>query len=244
MGSCNPVRGSPPHKGMCGSPQQGTLRYQRSPNFGSVNSAVLYPVRFDKAYLGEKMARIGIDLDGVLYNFTHAFRRYLVEHCGWKAEDCPESTRWEFYEDWGIRLPEFLYLCRQAADAHKLWNCGGVWGGDDVVEALYQLQDDGHTLHVITHREFGSHKAVSAFQTAQWLHRCHVPYDTLTFSGDKTIVSTDWMIEDNVDNYLSLEASGCRSVLIDRPWNQDLSDARRVRTVQEFASLVAERVPA
>lgn len=190
------------------------------------------------------MARVGIDLDGVLYNFTHAFRRYLVENHGFRPEHCPEPMRWEFYEDWGIQLPQFLALCDMAADAYKLWSCGELWGGDEVRDALQQLQRDGHTLHIITHREFGSHKAVSAFQTGRWLYYCQVPYDTLTFSGDKTIVPTDWMIEDNVDNYLALEASGCRSVLIDRPWNQGLPGARRVKSVQEFANLVGEKVPA
>lgn len=190
------------------------------------------------------MARIGVDLDGVLYNFADAFREFLVTHHGFRSEHCSDPQRWEFYEDWGIRLPQFLALCDQAADAQELWNHSGIWGGAEVRESLHLLRAHGHTLHIITHREFGRNKAISAKETAIWLLRCQVPYDTLTFSKDKTVVKTDWMIEDNVDNYLALEAAGCRSVLIDRPWNQYLVDARRVKSVQEFASLVTGKVPA
>lgn len=190
------------------------------------------------------MARVGIDLDGVLYNFESAFRQYLMEEYGFPAAQCPEPTRWEFYEDWGIGLAEFRRICNEAADARRLWTREPLWGGVGVRKALHDLQLDGHTLHIITRRDFGTPGSVSAWGTAAWLGECRVPYDTLTFSADKTILPTDWMIEDNVDNYLALEASGCRSVLIDRPWNQYLVDARRVKSVQEFASLVTGKVPA
>lgn len=179
------------------------------------------------------MARVGVDLDGVLYDFGGAFRHYLIEEYSWRREWCPDPVRWEFYEDWGISLIGFLNLCNEAADRNWLWG-GSLMGGYPAVEHLRRLRDAGHTIHVITNRSFGSHPGRSQSATASWLQLWNVPYETLTFAADKTIIATDYFIEDNADNYLALEKAGCEAVLIDRPWNRHLTDARRVNSVSEF----------
>ncbi len=190
------------------------------------------------------MAKIGLDLDGVLYDFGGALRRYLIEEHSWDPEWCPPPVRWEFYLDWGLSLPGFLGICNKAADERKLWNVCGLLGGTRVVVDLERLKEAGHSIHVITNRSFGSHLAISHAETAQWLHFFGIPYDTLTFCADKTIVQTDFMIEDNVENYLALEKSGCRPVLIDRPWNQSLDGAVRVPNIEYFVDLVLEECEA
>lgn len=184
------------------------------------------------------MARVGVDLDGVLYDFGAAFRDYMISEHSWKPEWCVLPKRWEFYEDWGISLAGFKRLCHDAADKGVLWNKSGPIMGWSDVEALCELRDAGHTIHIVTHRGFGSHRSASHEATARWLGQFKVPYDTLTFSGDKTIIKTDFFIEDNVDNYLALEKAGCRSVLITRPWNEHLGDAVRVSSVACFVDLV------
>lgn len=184
------------------------------------------------------MSRVGIDLDGVLYDFDFAFRSYLIDTHGWRPDWCTAVTRWEFYEDWGISLAGFKRVCHQAADAGRLWNEGPPMDRRTAIPALRGLKEAGHSLHVITHRGFGTHPSASHVATAKWLGEYDIPYDTLTFSGDKTIVKTDWMIEDNADNYSALKKSGCNAVLIDRPWNQHVEDAVRVTSVSEFAELV------
>ena len=182
--------------------------------------------------------KIGIDLDGVLYDFCAAFREYLIERHDFNPARCTPPQRWDFYHDWGLTDWEFSDLCHHGADAHALWCRSGPWGGRPVLDALADIRADGHTVHIITRREFGSHKAVSALDTALWLQQHNVPYDTLTFAADKTLLRTDWMLEDNIDNYLQLKDAGCRAVLMDRPWNRDLADALRVSSVEAFCSLV------
>ncbi|MEC4833771.1 hypothetical protein R2362_03155 [Mycobacteroides chelonae] len=184
------------------------------------------------------MARVGVDLDGVLYDFGAAFREFLVRERSWERAWCPDPQRWEFYEDWGLSAVGFINLCNVAADRDLLWRVREPIGLDAPAESLGRLHEAGHTIHIITNRTFGSHPGCSQASTASWLNRWDMPYDTLTFSADKTIIRTDFFIEDNVDNYLALAESGCRPVLMDAPWNRYLDTARRVSCVPEFVDLV------
>lgn len=183
------------------------------------------------------MARVGVDLDGVLYDFGTAFREFLVMNYAWSRAWCPKPVRWEFYEDWGISLVGFLNLCNRAADQGALWG-QNLMGGRGAVEHLCRLRDSGHSIHIITNRSFGTHPGRSQSATADWLRAWGVPYDTLTFSADKTIIKTDFMIDDNVDNFWALRASGCRAVVMDQQWNQELREAERVSSIYEFVELV------
>lgn len=184
------------------------------------------------------MARIGIDLDGVLYNFGAALREYLKWELGWPVKLIADPiTKWTFYRDWGLTDEGFVAVCDMAADAGKLWNKYEVL--DTELQGLRALHNAGHTLHVITDRRFGKHPGVSQAATAQWLSRNKIPYDTLTFSRDKTIVATDYMIDDRLENYDALEATACVPFLRDRPWNQS-EDRRRVDSVAEFAKIIIE----
>ncbi|WP_075908869.1 5' nucleotidase, NT5C type [Mycobacteroides chelonae] len=184
------------------------------------------------------MARVGVDLDGVLYDFGDAFRDYLVSRHNWDITRCQAPRRWEFYEDWGISSKGFVDICNAAADARALWCVKPLLGAYPTWEALRKLKRAGHSVHVITNRNFGTHPAVSHEETAKWLRVHDVLYDTLTFSADKTVIETEYFIEDNADNYLALEKAGCRSVLINRPWNHHVESAWRVDSVACFVDLV------
>lgn len=178
--------------------------------------------------------RIGVDLDGVCYDFAASFRQYL-DLKGNKL-DFPAPTRWEFYEDWGFSLDEFVGLCHAGVDAGVVFKHGAPHKGTR--EALRALHRAGHTIHIITDRSFGSAGA-SKRATREWLQFNQLPYDTLTFSNDKTVVPTDFMIDDKLQNYDALERAGCNVYLLDRPWNQDEGTRRRVFSWDEFLAVVA-----
>lgn len=197
------------------------------------------------------MSRVGIDLDGVFYDFGAAFRGYLTDRHGWHWSDFTPQTTWYFYREWGMTDADFVQMCHDAANDSELWSHNAPNSED--VEYLRQLQADGHSLHVITDRSFGCHPGISHAATAKWLSDWDFPYDTLTFSRDKTVVRTDFMVDDKLQNYDDLEQSGCIPVLYDRPWNSDDSliaydhfgdgqhldlRRRRVSTIAEFAEFV------
>lgn len=185
------------------------------------------------------MARIGVDLDGVCYDFSASV--YLaMEHQNHpkKPSHKPESETWSFYEDWGLDVKEFIDIVNQGVDDGIIF-CGPCRPGTK--EAFRLLREAGHTLHIVTDRRSGTGDNAKE-NTYAWLNEHDLPYDTLTFSADKTVVKTDYFIEDKLENYDALEAAGVRAYLVDRPWNHDDSkERRRVDGILHFAQTVIER---
>ena len=187
------------------------------------------------------MFDIGLDMDGCMIPFDYGFRKYVVDAGIRTLEQCPEVTEMDFYLKWfnekgeGIPHEEFLEICHAGVDAGIIFFEGDPY--PDVKDAVDRLKKMGNKIHVITDRTFGKDN-YSEVLTERWLKKWEIPYDTLTFSADKTIVSTDIMIDDKPENYDRLDSAGCYSILYDRPWNQMKDNRRRVSSFTEFADLV------
>lgn len=186
--------------------------------------------------------RIGVDLDGVLYNFGDSVKRYL-DHIGqgdvWKSGPTP-TPFWDFYKDWGWTGEEFVRLCNDGADA------GFIFSGparEHAVESMGRIAATGNGIVIITDRGFGSTPEVSRRATEEWLRQHEIEYDELWFSADKTCAPTDLFVEDRLNNYDALVEAGTKTYLINRAWNQvDGGDARnRINCVCEYADAV-ERI--
>lgn len=180
--------------------------------------------------------KIGLDADGVLYPFEEGLKIYLVDHAGVDPATLGPVTQWHLYEDWGMTRAQFKEHYHAAIDAGVLFNRPGPYEGTR--EALQQLVDAGHTLHIVTARGDAGTPGRAEGMTKFWA-AAHLPEITsLTFSSDKTIVRTDVFIEDKIENYDRLHYTGVRTTLINRPYNQQENDwpwRRRVDSMQEFA---------
>jgi 5'(3')-deoxyribonucleotidase len=193
--------------------------------------------------------RIGIDLDGVCYDFAASLRQYLGMHvnagnCSACIEVFPDPVRWEFYEDWEIHPDMFAKYVREGTEAGVVFRWGEPHPG--TAEALKVLLDRGHTLVFVTDRvRLGGEKAKGL--THEWLYE-HFPFlcelhpidgqpvgwhsrVELHFDADKTAYNTDIFLDDRLENYEHLVGAGMGAVLWDRPWNRDESptDAARAR---------------
>lgn len=182
--------------------------------------------------------RIGWDLDGVLYNFGDSVRRYL-EFTGqghvWKSGPTKEAY-WDFYKDWGWTSKQFVDFCNEGADAGFIFTGPARPGAAEAVNAVKSM---GHTIHIVTDRGFGSCPSVSHANTTRWLREHGIPFDSLTFSADKTVVKLDMMIEDKLENYDALVASDVYTFLINRAWNQVEGDNRnRIDELSEYVQAV------
>lgn len=177
--------------------------------------------------------KVGIDLDGVCYDFSASVRAYLDTLGG--LPHYPAVTRWEFYEDWGLDLAGFLDVCHDGVDAGVIFTHGEPY--PNTAEAFARIKAAGHSIHVITDRSFGKGGASEA-ATRAWLD-CHgLPFDSLTFSADKTVVRIDTMVDDKPDNYHALEAVGVDARLLSRPWNMHVPNAKRVLDLLHFAEVI------
>ena len=191
------------------------------------------------ALAGRRQVRVGVDLDGCCYDFDGNFARYLLS-VGYPAEKMVEVTNWWFYRDWGLSDAEFVAACIAGVQAGILFRSGGTLPG--AAWALDRLMRAGHEVHIITARGFDAVDASGSchFATREWLADESMPYTSLTLSHDKTSVSTDVMVEDNLDNYDALDAAGVHVLLINRPWNHVAGgdERRRITDVAEFARIV------
>ncbi len=179
--------------------------------------------------------RVGIDLDGVLYNFQDSFVRFLEEAgLDQKYNVKKKYDTWNFFEAWGMTPAEFVEICHEGVEA------GIIFAGPSrkrAGSAIRRIKKAGHTIHIITDRPFGK-KITSQETTLKWLDDHEIPYDSITFSADKTIVPTDYFVEDKLENYDALDAAGTKVYLINRPWNKRDDDRRRINSITDFANLL------
>lgn len=179
--------------------------------------------------------RVGIDLDGVCYDFAGSLRHYLWTVLGRDPETCPDATRWEFYEDWGLDLAAFLDACDLGVDDGYIFAHGDPY--PNVAEAFNVIKSAGHTIHIVTDRTFGQ-PGNAAAATLTWLATYGLGYDSITFSADKTVANLDVMVDDKPENYAALIAAGVDAYLLTRPWNQHVEGAQRVLDLLHFAEVI------
>lgn len=177
------------------------------------------------------MSSIGLDLDGVVYNFVGDLRDWLTA-LGFKVPEVdPEHFDFENWV-WGLSAEELRERCDEGVNAAYLFTGGQFVPG--AREGMNTLHQQGHKIHIVTNRYFG-HR--SAANTEKWLKEHSVPYDSLTFTKIKGVVDADIYLDDRPANVLGLRSDGKRGVLFDQPWNQDVP-GERVHNWDEFVRLV------
>lgn len=186
--------------------------------------------------------RVGVDLDGVCYDFALHLRRYLVEWLGHNPAPYEHLASWDFWQRWGWDDKRYLAACDEAVDAGCLFATGEPHGGTR--DALSALVGAGHEVHIVTARKFGSTPEASELATLKWLDAYQIPYTSLTMSDDKTSVATDVFIEDYILNYDRLLLAGSTPYLVNRAWNAPHDDGRnRVAHITEFANVILTGSP-
>jgi uncharacterized HAD superfamily protein len=181
--------------------------------------------------------KIGFDIDGVLYKFTHAYHLWLNQNKGMSLSLDDEAQTWDWFLEWETK-EEFAENLHKSVDEGQMYWVGELYE-PTIKQNLLDLRAAGHTIHVVTARTFGR-KACPIEATIAWFDYRGLVFDTITLSKDKTSYKTDVFIEDNLKNYDSLEAAGVVSYLVNRPYNLLDDNRRRVNSVDEFSKLILE----
>lgn len=181
--------------------------------------------------------KIGLDLDGVVYDFTESLRYYVVTHKGLVREKLTDAQCWDFFtHQWGWTLQEFLSHAAEGVDAGVIFKYGEPLPGS--LEGIQALRDSGHTIHVVTDRKFGN---LSKHNTVEWLDQFNIQYESITFAADKTVLDLDVFIDDRDKNYWDLTEVGKRCLLFNQPWNSHVETEDRVNSWDEVVEKLVNR---
>lgn len=164
---------------------------------------------------------IGVDCDGVLYDFTEDARLVVAQHLGTEYTNLEPAKVWDFMtEQWGLDQRTFWKLWFKAVRDDDAWfRLPPVEGS---VEGLKRLQKAGHKIHIVTSRKGGE------LNTVRWIQEYGIPYDTLHIGRDKTRVNVDVLVDDWEKNWHEIRDTGGRCIIWDQPWNSHLLEAERV----------------
>jgi hypothetical protein len=180
---------------------------------------------------------IGVDLDGVCYPFDRVLARFVAATTGRDLALMPTPASWDIPACWGLSAAEFGAHVEAGIAAGVIFRRGGPFVG--VVAGMQRLAEAGHRLHIVTDRARGELADVAAASTRAWLADYHIPYTSLTLSGDKTQVDVDAFIEDRDVNFLALAEAGSNPYLRHQPWNAHLEVAAS-RRVSDFGAFVGQ----
>lgn len=180
---------------------------------------------------------LGVDLDGVVADYTLGFRQFVARARGVEPESLPLDRSWDFAE-WGFAPGDFELHHRDAVQQGRiLANLPMIEGAAD---ALWRLSDAGVWIRVITHRLYVNWSHATAISdTVSWLDTHQIPYRDICFLGAKPEVEADCYIDDAAHNIAALRAAGNEVIVFDQPYNRHL-DAPRAATWAEVEELVAE----
>lgn len=188
--------------------------------------------------------RLGVDIDGVCYDFVGSYRKYLMKVTGRPASDFPDAESWSFYkEQWGLTSPQYIAHLVDAVNAKELF-----WRGDRVegsLEAVQQLYREDYEIVFITAREYEGIITHPRHATEYWLGINGYPYHELIVTHDKTKAeyNLDILIDDSPGNLEAHGAAELRALAFDQRWNHILKDHERAIGWPAVIDFVHENFP-
>lgn len=187
------------------------------------------------------MLRLGIDLDGVIYDFHTAFRKYVAKKKNKDVSELPMADTWFFFEEqWDMSLDEYLmYIDTGVRDKEIFWR------GDPIPDSLYgvsELYRQGHDIVLITARgsDLGQGDDMYRHATEYWVNSQGFPYHELILDHDKTKYDLDLLIDDSGLNALSRKEKGLDTLIFSQPWNLSYQADYRVENWIEAVEFVKE----
>lgn len=173
--------------------------------------------------------RIGIDLDGPVYDFVASLADFINWATSRPFSELGPATKWDFYKDWGYTFEEYTQFVKYGVELGTVFGSGMPKSG--ARGAIRTLHAAGHTIHIVTNRAI-SPRAQEL--TVRWLAKWEIPYDSLTFSNDKTIVHTDYFIDDLPANVDALRAVGVQAFLLDCGYKEQVGHPHLISSWGDF----------
>lgn len=186
-----------------------------------------------------KRLNIGVDVDGVLSDFTSSARKLLKELFNGKPSDDLIQTSWAF-DSLGITPEEESWMWKRIDTIPNWWLNHGKMPHTDLLPQLCEK----HRVIFITNRKDGAGWPIED-QTKIWLKRTFGVVNTNVIISDQKGpvakgLKLDYFIDDRPKNYKEVydESPATMAYLLDATYNQECQGAARARSFNEFARMI------
>lgn len=183
---------------------------------------------------------VGIDIDGVLADYTGALR-VAGRALGISLSGEAPPSSWSMIEPGWFESSDDWKLCHAVA-LRKVDSFVAIGGAEDIGTQTGRLRDAGHRVVILTAREapawqddYGDMHVQGA--TRDWLDMNLIGYDELRFDVSKTGHGLDVLLDDGPHNIEEYRAAGERAVIYDHAYNRHL-DGERVSSLSEYVDLL------
>jgi uncharacterized protein len=160
------------------------------------------------------VGRIALDIDSTLHHYWGLLQRIAHERYG-------VELPYEEQRDWGITALERDALIHCVEETHSDENIEAAEPYPGAVEVIRGWHEQGHWIHVTSHR-----RETAAPATARWLQAIDLPYDDLHCSFDKVTrcveLGIDVLVDDSPVNITRARQAGMLAATIIHPWNEEL----------------------
>jgi uncharacterized protein len=181
------------------------------------------------------VAKIALDIDSTLHEYWDLLQRVAKERYG---VDLPYAEQ----RTWGIEVLERDAVVHCVEETHSDENILAGVPYDDAVETVRDWHDEGHWIHVTSHR-----RTQTAAATQRWLERIAMPYDDLHCSFDKISrcieLGIDVLVDDSPVNIVRAREAGIVPATIIHPWNEELVERDGVIGAHSWKALRRELAP-
>ena len=173
--------------------------------------------------------RIAIDIDSTLHHYWDQLAAVAKRRFG-------VVLPYETQETWSIQMlkPEQLKTC--VAETHKREHVLAAEPYPGAVEAIARWREQGHFIHITSHRTTDAHDA-----TTEWLERIGLPHDELYCSWDKVTrcqeIGIDVLIDDSPVNLERAIDAGIVAATIAHPWNREICEIEDVVCAEDWPGL-------
>lgn len=188
------------------------------------------------------MANVGLDVDGVIYNFIKALRYYIHQTKGVPLSSMPDVPTWDFYDHWGLTKSEYYKIVTNGIKHDGFLKTGdAIEGAKEAVHYMYHTRKDHITL--VTARDYGGVEDIAKASTAHWFEWAGIPYHKLVLTHNKVGFNFDAMFDDSPKNIERIRAAGENAVVFTQPWNAEMKDVPRVHGWDGVLNYLEENFP-
>jgi hypothetical protein len=181
------------------------------------------------------VARIALDIDSTLHQYWDLLQRIVRERYG-------VELPYEEQRDWGITALERDAVIHCVEETHTDENILAAVPYDDAVETVRDWHEQGHWIHVTSHR-----RPQTAAATARWLEQIGMPYDDLHCSFDKVARCVELgihvLVDDSPVNIVRAREAGIVPATIIHPWNEELVERDGVIGARDWLGLRGALAP-